>query len=271
MFQSLNVVQILRVGLAGLCFLLALLAFWLIQREQQRPGDPRSGILRAIYTFMVINILSALLVGVAGYVEPKQKNPAAPGELTSADYLVDYTNYLVDATKWTPSASPVDVTRSDYVRKVSDTKSDFVIHYMTTGTEIKCTPLTHGTQPTFDGPWQVPGDQRQHYDYHLPVGNQPATWNELISSRFTFSDGFKNPGHEWWQANVAYPAKTLSVVLRFPANKPAKTLRVSRVIGDNRLQPITENPPVSPDEGHTYMWVGVHLEGRTRIQFDWEW
>ena len=66
MLSGLNVVQILRVGLAGLCFLLALLAFWLIQREQQRPGDPRHGILRAIYTFMVINILSAILVGVAG-------------------------------------------------------------------------------------------------------------------------------------------------------------------------------------------------------------
>ena len=79
---------------------------------------------------------------------------------------------------------------------------------------------------------------RQHYDYHLPVGHEPANWSELISSRFTFSDGFKNPDHEWWQANVAYPAKTLSVVFRFPANKPAKTLVVSRIVA--RQPPATD-------------------------------
>ena len=60
MFGPLDVVQILRVGLAGLCLLLSLLAFWLIQREQQREGDPRHGILRAIYTFMIINMLSVV-------------------------------------------------------------------------------------------------------------------------------------------------------------------------------------------------------------------
>jgi hypothetical protein len=53
----LDVVVFPGVGLAGLCFLLSLLAFWLIQREQQREGDPRHGILRAIYTFMIINKL----------------------------------------------------------------------------------------------------------------------------------------------------------------------------------------------------------------------
>jgi hypothetical protein len=271
MLENLNVVQILRVGLAGLCFLLSLLAFWLIQREQQRPGDPRSGILRSIYTFMTVNMFAALLVGVAGYVGARQKTAASSDELTSPDYLVDYTNYFVDTTRWTPSTTAVDITRSDYIRKVTNTKNDFVIHYFTTGKEIKCQPLTQGTQPTFDGPWQEPGDQRQHYDYHLPVGNQPANWNELVSSRFTFSNGFSDPQHEWWQANVAYPAKTLSVVIRFPEGKPAKKITVYRILGNNRKQQITDNPAVSPDNGHTEMWVGVHLEGKTRIEFAWDW
>jgi hypothetical protein len=271
MFGELNVVEILRVGVAGLCFLLSLLAFWLIQREQQRIGDPRRDILRAIYTFMALNLVAAVLVSVSDYFGPIQEAVEA-GALTSPDYLVDYTDYLVDLTKWTPtSLGPVDITRSDYVRKVSDTKDDFIIHYFTTGTEIKCEPLTHGTQPSFTGPWQDPGDNRQHYDYRLPIGFQPASYSELIASRFTFTNGFHNPQHEWWQANVAYPARTLSVVLRFPAAKPARQLEVFKIIGINGKQPISANRAVSPDGGYTYMWVGVHLEGKTRIEFDWDW
>jgi hypothetical protein len=271
MFENLNVVQILRVGLAGLCFLLSLLAFWLIQREQQRTGSPRRGILRAIYSFMALNLLAALLVSASAYFVPTQKMSMG-GELTSPDYLVDYTDYLVDLTKWTPTTlGPVDITRSDYIRKVSETREDFVIHYFTTGTQIKCEPLTHGTQPNFTGPWQDPGDKRQHYDYRLPIGYQPLNTSELISSRFTFADGFHDPQHEWWQANVAYPAKTLSVVLRFPPNKPARRLDVYKIAGINGKEPINDNRPVSPDGGNTYMWVGVHIDSKTRIQFDWDW
>ena len=63
----------------------------------------------------------------------------------------------------TPSTKSVYVTHSDFVRKVSDIKSDFVIHYVTTGKEINCQPLTLGIKPTFDGAWRVAGDQHQHY------------------------------------------------------------------------------------------------------------
>jgi hypothetical protein len=71
-----NVVEILKVGLSGLCFLLSLLAFWLIHREQQRPAAPRKAILRSIYIFMVSNLLVAVLVALASYVGPRQT--AAP-------------------------------------------------------------------------------------------------------------------------------------------------------------------------------------------------
>jgi hypothetical protein len=80
-FENLNVLEILRVGLAGLCFLLSLLSFWLIQREQQKEGDPRKGILQAIYTFMFVNLLTAALVGAAGYLRPRQQSSATAGEL----------------------------------------------------------------------------------------------------------------------------------------------------------------------------------------------
>lgn len=66
-----NVVEILKVGLSGLCFLLSLLAFWLIHREQQRPAAPRKAILRSIYIFMASNLLVAVLVALASYVGPR--------------------------------------------------------------------------------------------------------------------------------------------------------------------------------------------------------
>src|SRR5258708_6791836 len=79
LFADVNVLEVLRVGLSGLCFLLSLLAFWLIWREQGRQGSPRKGILRTIYVFMAVNLLTALLVGVAGYLTPHPQPFTASG------------------------------------------------------------------------------------------------------------------------------------------------------------------------------------------------
>jgi hypothetical protein len=76
-FKNLDVLQILRVGLAGLCFLLSLLAFFLIYREQSREGKPRAGITRAIYTFMGVNLVTAFLVGAVGLVATHQEKKAS--------------------------------------------------------------------------------------------------------------------------------------------------------------------------------------------------
>ncbi len=71
-FKNLDVLGILRLGLAGLCFLLSLLAFFLIYREQGREGLPRVGIIRAIYTFMAVNLVTAIIVGTVGLVTTQQ-------------------------------------------------------------------------------------------------------------------------------------------------------------------------------------------------------
>jgi hypothetical protein len=75
-FKNLDVLGILRVGLAGLCFLLSLLAFFLIYREQGREGMPRVGITRAIYTFMAVNLVTAIIVGTVGLVATQQTKKA---------------------------------------------------------------------------------------------------------------------------------------------------------------------------------------------------
>jgi hypothetical protein len=75
-FKNLDVLEILRLGLAGLCFLLSLLAFFLIYREQGREGMPRVGITRAIYTFMAVNLVTAIIVGTVGLVATHQAKKA---------------------------------------------------------------------------------------------------------------------------------------------------------------------------------------------------
>jgi hypothetical protein len=268
---NLNLLEILRLGLAGLSFLLSLLAFWLIHCEQQREATPRKGILKAIYTFMGINVATAVLVAIAGYFGPRPTVKAGDG-LTASTYLIDYSSFLVDLTRWTPSAlGPVVMNRADYVRKVSDKDDDYVLPFFTTGQSVVCRPITYSSHPIIVGPKNDPERRGLHYDYRLPIGHQPPGHSELVSSEFTYSTGFSNQEHEWWQASVAYPSKTISVVIRFPADKPCKNISVSDIAGIKGKQLITDNMPNVSDSGHIITWVGINIDGNHRIQFDWDW
>ena len=75
-----GVPEILQTGLAGLCFLLALLAFRLISQEQKRDANPRKGILRTIYLFIAANFVTAVLVGAAALLE-RRSDPAQAAEV----------------------------------------------------------------------------------------------------------------------------------------------------------------------------------------------
>src|SRR5271169_945241 len=98
MLSNLNVLEILRLGLGGFCFLLSLLSFWLIRQEQARPSDPRRGILQVIYSFMTANLVSAILVAGLGYLAQKKAvNAAEP--LSAKTYLVRHTELMVDLTQ----------------------------------------------------------------------------------------------------------------------------------------------------------------------------
>ena len=271
LFEDLNVLEILRAGLSGFLFLLSFLAYRLIDREQQRPGTPRKGILRTIYVFMTANFLGAILVAVAGFITPPP-SASDPNGLTSDTYLVDYTSYLVDLTQWTEATlGPVIVTRTDFVRKVSNKTEDYIIPYFTTGKSIDCKPITFSSRPNFVGPKNDPDRKGLHYDYVLPIGHEPAGHSEMVSSQFTFPSGFTNPQKEWWESRVAYPSKTISVVFRFPANKPAKSVNVSTRRGDEAAQPISDNFANLSDGGRIVQWVGIDQHSNSRIHFDWDW
>jgi hypothetical protein len=269
---SLNVPEILRVGIAGLCFLLSLLSFWLIQREQQIEGDPRKGILQAIYTFMLVNLVTAALVAASGYLGSRQTSKSAADELGATTYLTDRLSFFVDLTKWTEQeAGPVEISRTENIRKVSDTRDNYEVPYYTTGTGIVPNFLSHSIQPDFDGPTVQHGAEGKHYLYKIAIGDQPPNYTELVSTMFTFLNGFKDPRNGWWQASVAYPSKTVSVVIRFPASKPCKKISVSIIPGIGDQKPIKENEPFLSNEKTIATWVGLNFEGKSRIEFKWDW
>lgn len=271
MLSNLNVVEILRLGLAGLCFLLSLLAFWLIHLEQTRPGNPRKRILQAIYIFMALNLLASVLVGATDYFAPVQEVSANTGTLAADSYLVEHTSYLVDLTKWTPEPpGPVVVTRSDFVRKVSNKQEDYVLPYFTTGKSIEWKPLTDSTEQTFIEKHE-PGTSGVHYDYRLPIGKEPMGHYQLVSNQFTFPTGFRDPQREWWQASAAYPTRVISVVIRFPDSKPCRDIKVYKIAGIKARELITDNLAVKTDGGRIVTWVGLNVEGNSRVEFDWEW
>lgn len=272
MLNNLNVLEILRVGLSGLSFLLSLLAFWLIQREQQRASSPRKGILRAIYTFMSINFLTAGLVAVAGYFGPPPQRGVTSDGLAAKTYLTDTLSFLVDLTKWKEEAhGPVEITRSESIRKVSDSHESYVVPYYTTGDGITAKFLSYSSPPDFL-PDEQPGFAGKHYLYKIRIGDEPAGFTELVSTKFTFPTGFSNPAKEWWQASIAYPSRTVSVVIRFPDAKPCKGINAFALLGiRGDKQPLRKNPPLLSNEGAIVTWVGLNIDANSRVEFDWDW
>ncbi|MBN1649274.1 MAG: hypothetical protein JW874_14650 [Spirochaetales bacterium] len=57
MFENLQILEILKLGLIGLGFLLCLFSFLLINTEQKRENGARKKVLKSIYVFMGVTIL----------------------------------------------------------------------------------------------------------------------------------------------------------------------------------------------------------------------
>jgi hypothetical protein len=126
MFQNLNVVEILRVGISGLLFLFSLLAYNLINREQQRDGYPRQGIVKSIYAFMTINFLGAVLVFASGFFGPcnDPKIAAEQAELRKAEgelsRIKDASRPLLEVRQDVISQLPDNLPQKQTLRKLLD-------------------------------------------------------------------------------------------------------------------------------------------------------
>jgi hypothetical protein len=68
--EKFDVVQVLQIGVIGLGFLLALLAYRLLSREQSR-GKPNADILAQVRTYMIFSLLLCALGLLSEYLKDR--------------------------------------------------------------------------------------------------------------------------------------------------------------------------------------------------------
>ena len=73
---NMDVLKILQIGVVGLGFLLAVLAYHLLTKEQKQ-DTPRQDILKSIYVFMSFSIVLCI-IGVASQVIDQKKAGQPP-------------------------------------------------------------------------------------------------------------------------------------------------------------------------------------------------
>jgi hypothetical protein len=122
---QLPIVEILQVGLPGLCFLLSLFGYSLLRSEQKKV-HPRAIMLRSIRGFNWTSLFVGMLVAAAAFAQSYfVKSGPLPEPEPAGGYIVDQCVFEVDFTEWKPvetnkiaiPSSPVKITRSENLRK----------------------------------------------------------------------------------------------------------------------------------------------------------
>lgn len=278
--MNLPVVEILKLGLSGFCFLLAYLSYDLLKKEQAKEY-PRDAILRLIQIFMGFALLLGILVGVLplfgrGGTEPPFPTPTP---VVQTDYVLDYTFHKIDLSGFKPvEQSEIQTPRSivfddrvDYLRKTTTADKPFLLPYYTMGLSVECQPLRYSVLPTFSSVINPGEPNKKSYEYSLSIGSNPIGHTEIVMNRFKFTNGFRDPNNEWWIASVKYPTKAVAVLMIFPTNKPCKSINAYRQQGISERGRILDNPPIIANEGKYIYWLGTDEKADSKIQFEWQW
>jgi hypothetical protein len=94
--NSLDIVQILRIGVIGLGFFLAYFSYRLLSKEQKKE-KPRSSVIRAVYIFMAFSVALCLIGIYSQFIKERKTAYKAIGE---AIYYLDLFNeYRMRANK----------------------------------------------------------------------------------------------------------------------------------------------------------------------------
>lgn len=281
---KLPLVEILKLGISGFCFLLAFLGYLMLRKEQDR-NTARNKVLVSIRFFLIVSIILGVLVSGSSLVQSYlNSTPDSSGFLDQfkTTYVVDESFYFVDLTKWTPvedslrhiASSEVIVNRLDRIRKHNELNEPYTLPFYTTGAKIECMPLLfpNAIQPTFL-PRDAPEGKNdiKGYEYVLPIGNQVVGFSTLLQNRFSFWNGFRDPIEEWWISYIKYPTDRVIVFFQFPEDKLCKEMTAKARHGESTSIPIVENPPIVSKDGRYAVWTGRQWKPETRIQFNFKW
>lgn len=100
--KDMSVVQILQIGVIGLGFLLAFLAYSLLTKEQKQ-NTPRSDILKSIYIFMSFSVVLCVIGIVSQLFDIKRENTIS--STTSSPF--ETNNVLYNYFPYTDSDNPL--------------------------------------------------------------------------------------------------------------------------------------------------------------------
>lgn len=274
---SVPVLDILKVGLSGFCFLLALMGFQLL-RAEQRKESPRPLVLGNIRFFMWMSLALGALVAASPFILSKSPAPSEDIDHAGMAYVSDETTYIVDLSQWKPvpkdsaqRVSPVTVIRRDKIRKVKTAHEDYVLPFYTTGLAIDYQPIRDPAPPRFDEV-RAPEDnpRLKAYQYTLPIAAEPIEFTAELVNRFIFWNGFRDP-REWWASAVKYPTIRVTIVFVFPSSKPCRTIEARLRKGQEKEQLLSDNPPSRTDDGLYAFWSGANLKPETRVYFYFDW
>lgn len=104
-FEKIDAEKILSFGVIGLGFLLALLAFWLLYKEQQK-ANPHKSMLTAIYAFMAFSLLLCL----AGLASEFLRSSSAKAPVQSKAFAEILAEKRYEISRGTP---PENFRRGD--------------------------------------------------------------------------------------------------------------------------------------------------------------
>ena len=129
--QSFDIVKILGIGLSGLVFLLTVMSYFIIKKEQERELI-RPLLIKTVFGFMAINILAILIVGFFSLPlmkensELSQQKTMLEKEKEHSALLIDSLNktqeLLLSISDKKQNTSPININEAK--QKINTTEQD---------------------------------------------------------------------------------------------------------------------------------------------------
>lgn len=269
-------------------------------RLQSLPDKPPENLFQLLLQFLDKlgrfrqMILAALLICVALAFAWSQI--PEQGKLSVINYLVEgpprraniYPSVEIERTtidfdlqEWTPTPPQGDpgqfckvtVDEHQVSRRLSNEADYLGRRVGTTGTEPNFTSLTHKVSYQKSDSGRVGGPRMTIYDVLLDISKEPVNIPFEAHLRTVRYGGFSDPTSEWAAHTIVQPTRTVTIKIRFPANKPARNFRFS-VAGESdrsNYAPVEPPPDTYEIKDNTITWTVPNPKLSYTYRIDWDW
>jgi transcriptional regulator with XRE-family HTH domain len=206
---------------------------------------------------------------VPGYTCP----PSGAGAL-----LVAETIKVLDIQHWAADGENRAVLHDHLrFRSLPAEQREVTCHYATTGTRLEGRCLSHPRQYAWrrltecHSATEDASRYKECYALSITLEGVAADEGCEIQNQVEFINGFSGKEIEWFHSPVVFPTEWLTMLLRFPDDKPFRAIK-----GMSRLHPataylLTREQPIGIPEGKLAYWrIGSPQMGEV-YQLEWRW